>query len=120
MSRCCSSRRYSSFRDAISSSWMKTLHHGGRGGHGGTSEFVGVLALIVLLMAAAVWLQRVRERSFSLAAPNDEALYLKSGAAARRLSVAYPTLAADVYWIRAIQYYGGTKRLIGTDQDTAL
>ena len=26
------------------------------------------------------------------------------------MSLAYSTLAADLYWIRALQYYGGTKR----------
>ena len=83
-------------------------------------RLLGTLAILAALMGVAIALQHVRERSFPLAAPNDDALYLKSGGAARRLSVAYPTLAADVYWIRAIQYYGGTKRLIGTDQDTAL
>src|SRR5438105_1257713 len=83
-------------------------------------KVAGLLALVAVLMTLTIELQRVRERSFPLAAPDDEALYLKSGGAARRLSVAFPTLAADGYWIRAIQYYGGTKRLIGIDEDAAL
>ena len=37
-------------------------------------------------------------------------MYITSGTALRRLSGAYNALAADVYWIRAIQYYGGAKR----------
>ena len=81
---------------------------------------VGLLALIAVLMTLAVWLQRVRETSFALATTDDETLYLKSGATARRLSVAYQPLAADLYWIRAIQYYGGTKRMVGTEPDAVL
>jgi hypothetical protein len=79
------------------------------------SGLAGLLAVVALLMTLAVWLQHVRETSFSLTTPDDESLYLKSGATARRLSVAYRTLAADLYWIRAIQYYGGTKRLFGPE-----
>jgi hypothetical protein len=75
----------------------------------------GILVLVAALMTLAVWLQRVRETSYALAMPDDDALYLKSGATARRLSVAYRTLAADLYWIRAIQYYGGTKRMFDPD-----
>ena len=33
----------------------------------------------------------------------------------RRLSLAYAPLAADVYWIRALQYYGGTKRRLASE-----
>lgn len=80
---------------------------------------IGVLALIALLMTLAISLQRVRETSFPLAAIDEESLYLKSGGMARRLTVAYQTLAADLYWIRAIQYYGGTKRMVETQPDTA-
>jgi hypothetical protein len=76
---------------------------------------LGVLLLVAALMTLAVWLQRVRETSFALQTPDDQALYLKSGSAARRLSGPYRTLAADLYWIRAIQYYGGTKRMFGPD-----
>ena len=60
---------------------------------------------------AAVQLQAERERAYPPAAATDEAVAVHaSGAAVRRLSVAYAALAADVYWIRAIQYYGGTKQ----------
>jgi hypothetical protein len=79
-------------------------------------HLVGGLVLVSLLLALAAGLQHVREHSFPLAPPADESLYLTSGGAARRLSVAYPTLAADLYWIRTIQYYGGTKRKIGNEQ----
>ena len=37
-------------------------------------------------------------------------MYLRSATAVRRLSGAYTPLAADGYWIRALQYYGGTKQ----------
>jgi len=82
-------------------------------------DVLALLAVIALLLGVAVWLQHVRETSYVLATPEDDALYLRSGKAARRLTVAYQTLAADVYWIRAIQYYGGTKRSISTEQPPA-
>src|SRR5262245_22631636 len=74
------------------------------------STLVTVVASIALL-AAAVKLQAARERAYPpspLAA--EDAVYLQSGRAVRRLSGAYNALAADAYWVRAIQYYGGTKR----------
>jgi hypothetical protein len=74
----------------------------------------GAIASIVALMAAAVGVQAARERAYPPPAEDEATLYLTSGAAARRLAFASPALAADVYWIRAIQYYGGTKlRLAG-------
>jgi hypothetical protein len=59
-----------------------------------------------------VRLQAVRERSYPPpdAGELQDTLYLTSGAAIRRLTGAYNTLAADAYWIRAIQYYGSTKQ----------
>jgi len=83
------------------------------------SGVIGLLAVIAVLMSSAIGLQRVRETKYALSAVDEEALYLKSGQVARRLSVAYQTLAADVYWIRAIQYYGGTSRRIGTSAANA-
>jgi hypothetical protein len=66
--------------------------------------------LVVVLLAAAAQLQAVRERAYP---PNEEtadSLYIRSGDAVRRLAGAYTALAADLYWIRTIQYYGSGAR----------
>lgn len=71
---------------------------------------LGVVFVAVALLAAAVQLQAARERAYPPVGADDEAMYLRSGGAIRRLTGAWAALAADGYWIRAIQYYGGTKQ----------
>lgn len=74
-----------------------------------------VVAIVAAtLLTAAVELQAARERFYPPSAADDAVLYLRSATLLRRLTVAYNALAADVYWIRAIQYYGGTKRRLDT------
>ncbi len=55
-------------------------------------------------------MQATRERAYPPNETDEQSLYLRSGVTLRRLSGAYISVAADAYWIRAIQYYGGTKR----------
>jgi hypothetical protein len=76
---------------------------------------VAVVA-VVLLMAAGVELQRIRDRRYPVKAIEDDALYLTSPRAARRLTLSYHALAADLYWIRALQYFGGTRRMVDEGQ----
>jgi tetratricopeptide (TPR) repeat protein len=76
------------------------------------SAVVATSALAVVLLAAAVQVQAARERAYPPVDVTEESLALSSGSAVRRLTGAYNTLFADVYWIRAIQYYGGTKHKI--------
>ena len=71
---------------------------------------VATVTLVAVLLAAAVQLQAARERAYPSGGETEEALYLRSGLALRRLTGAYNALCADLYWIRAIQYYGGTKQ----------
>ncbi len=78
-------------------------------------KLAAAIALAVALMAAAVQVQAVRERTYPPSEDADAALYVTSGTAVRRLSLAYSALAADMYWIRAIQYYGGTKSRLPPD-----
>lgn len=78
----------------------------------GLLRTAGALALIATLMAATVVVQDARERRYPARPEVEEALYLTSGTLLRRLTLAYPSLAADLYWIRAIQYYGGIKRKV--------
>jgi tetratricopeptide (TPR) repeat protein len=66
-------------------------------------------ALIELLGAAVVLMQIGRERLFADAGPVDEVLYVSSPAAMGRMALSYDALAADLYWIRTVQYYGSTK-----------
>jgi tetratricopeptide (TPR) repeat protein len=69
-----------------------------------------VVVVALLLLASADLVQVVRERRFPPAEIDDEALYLTSPQALRRLTVSLNALAADLYWIRTLQYYGGAKR----------
>ena len=70
-----------------------------------------------VLVGAAARVQAVRELRYPEPPATKESLYLTSGTTVRRLSVGYSMLAADLYWIRAIQYYGGTR--IRLDQQAA-
>ena len=38
--------------------------------------------------------------------PEDDQLLLRSGTAVRQMSLGYDSLLADIYWTRAVQYYG--------------
>ncbi|HMK28167.1 MAG TPA: hypothetical protein VK473_00680 [Terriglobales bacterium] len=63
-----------------------------------------VVLLVSCLSAAVVTLRAIDRIRSSSSTP--EALYVPSAAAARRLSLGYTGLAADLYWTRAVQYFG--------------
>jgi hypothetical protein len=65
--------------------------------------------LVAALIGAAASLEHLREAWYPAPPATPEVLYLTSGPTTRRLSIGYSALAADLYWIRAIQYYGDTK-----------
>ena len=76
---------------------------------GGHHRTAGV-ALALAAFGAAVALQIVRDRAY----PREEAqtrafLYVQSPAALGRIVLSFDALAADVYWIRALQHYGGDR-----------
>jgi tetratricopeptide (TPR) repeat protein len=73
-----------------------------------TGTVAGVAAIAVL-MATIVRLQMVRERWFPQSEPAQQILYVSSPAVLTRLALSYDALVSDLYWIRAIQYYGGTR-----------
>jgi len=73
-------------------------------------RLTGVVVIALAFLAGAVQLQATRERLFPPSSVDADAMYLRSATAVRRLSGAYTALAADGYWIRALQYYGGTKQ----------
>ncbi len=75
---------------------------------------------LAVLMASAVGLQALRERTATLTVGDDTVLYVRSPEAMRRLALSYDTLLADVYWIRAVQHYGSTKLSTGADKSYSL
>lgn len=69
----------------------------------------GAVAVVMVLLGGAAAMQQLRETRFPPGAAEDDSLYVTSGPTLRRLTVGYTALASDLYWIRAIQYYGGVK-----------
>jgi hypothetical protein len=70
----------------------------------------GGIALAVAAFAAAVALQIVRDRLYPRQQAQQRAvMYVQSPAVLRRLTLSFDALAADVYWIRALQHYGGDR-----------
>jgi tetratricopeptide (TPR) repeat protein len=65
--------------------------------------------VMAALLSASVALQLARDRATPASHGTARYLYLQSGSALTYLTVAYQTLAADVYWIRAIQHYGNDR-----------
>jgi tetratricopeptide (TPR) repeat protein len=66
----------------------------------------------VLLLAAVVGLQAARDRHLPAPRPagaDNSVLYIQSGEFMKRAALSYDALAADVYWMRALQYFGRTK-----------
>jgi hypothetical protein len=76
-------------------------------------QTTAALVAAALLLAGAAGLDHVRGRLMPIAQPDEQPAYIPSGAALGRLSVGYRAVAADVYWIRAIQYYGRERLRVG-------
>ena len=73
------------------------------------------MVLLLLLAASVITLQQYRDRHFRAAETRQQILYVRSPGVMTRLALSYDALAADLYWIRAIQYYGGTR--LSSDQN---
>lgn len=67
--------------------------------------WVSLVATPVLFAAIAALQVRIDARTRSLAAQKQE-LLLRSGSLVKKLSLGYDPLLADIYWTRAVQYYG--------------
>ncbi len=66
--------------------------------------------LAVAALGGAIVAQSARDRWYPRAeAQRTHVLYVRSPAAMKRLAFGFQALAADVYWIRAIQHYGGDR-----------
>lgn len=63
----------------------------------------------LLLIGASAGLQAARDSWMERPPVPERLLYLQSGVAVKRMALGFDALAADVYWIRAVQHYGGDR-----------
>jgi hypothetical protein len=67
----------------------------------------GLVFAALACVATAIGVQYVRDRVTPPADERETFLYVPSGTALKRMALGYDALLADVYWIRAVQYFGG-------------
>jgi hypothetical protein len=70
--------------------------------------------VLLLLSGSAVGAQVLSDGLLVRYTPEQTVQWVRSPAVMRRLVLGFDTLAADLYWIRAVQYYGSTKPSITT------
>jgi len=76
-----------------------------------SGKLIAALVLIVLasLFSFVFWLQvRIDER-FGVYRATEEILYIEDGELLRKALLGYDNLAADLYWLRVVQYHGGKR-----------
>ncbi len=71
---------------------------------------------LVAMLALAVALQVVRDRAFAYATVDKQVLYVSNAEVMRRAALSYDAIVADVYWIRALQHYGGERQKPGSER----
>lgn len=72
-------------------------------------------AAIAALMALSLLVQVVRDRGWEPFVPSSGVMWIRSAALAKRLALGFDNLAADVYWMRAVVYFGGQR--LGTQKN---
>jgi len=70
----------------------------------------GTVVLAFALLVSAIGLQLLRERVVPAAPELLPTLWMRSPAALDRVALSFDDLAADLYWIRAVVYYGSVRR----------
>jgi tetratricopeptide (TPR) repeat protein len=82
-----------------------------------TRSLGAAIVFIPVLFLAIVLLQQRIDAETRAAGQEQDELLLRSGEAAKNLSLGYDSLLADIYWTRAVQYYGARVGLPGAKFD---
>ena len=69
-----------------------------------------VLVASLVALGASAGILYARDSQFPHGESQERLMYLRSGRVADRLMLSFDSIAADVYWIRAIQHYGRDRR----------
>jgi hypothetical protein len=70
---------------------------------------LGLSLTLLLLLPVVPWTQSELEQRAGIHRAQEEVLYLWSGTQVKRLFPGFEGLAADVYWLRTVQYFGGER-----------
>lgn len=68
--------------------------------------YAGTAVLLVLSIAVQI----VRDRGWQPYQPTTPIMWFQSGPLLKRVALGFDNLLADVYWMRAVVYYGSTRR----------
>jgi hypothetical protein len=69
-----------------------------------------VLVASCVALGASAAILHARDAQFPRSESQERLMYLRSGRAAERVMLSFDSVAADAYWIRAIQHYGRDRR----------
>jgi tetratricopeptide (TPR) repeat protein len=78
---------------------------------------IPLVGLVAVLLTLSISVQVVRDRGWAPYQPENPLLWIQSGPLAQRLALSYDNLVSDVYWIRAVIYYGGKRRAEGAQRN---
>lgn len=78
-----------------------------------------LMVAMAALLSMSIGVQVVRDSGWQPYQPATPLLWFQSGDLLKRVSLGFHALVADVYWIRAVVYYGG-RRLAATERDFSL
>lgn len=69
------------------------------------------------LLALSIGVQVVRDRGWQPYQPTTPVLWFQSGALLKKISLGFDNLLADIYWMRAVVYYGSQRRADEKDRN---
>ena len=69
----------------------------------------GLIVTVLLLFAASIAIQAARDRDRRPFEPPGGMLWVRSGPAMKRMALGFDAVVADLYWMRAVVYYGGQR-----------
>ena len=61
---------------------------------------------ITIILALTTVVQILRDRTYAFEGGDDQVLYIADGKVMKKVALSYDAVVADLYWIRALQYYG--------------
>src|SRR5690348_5812553 len=79
-------------------------------GPGAKPGVAGLVVIVLLALGASAAVQVQIDGRMAPYRDTPDVLWLSSGKTVKRLSLGFEGLLADIYWTRAVQFYGAQRR----------